>query len=295
MSEVGAARVSAIVATYNASKTITECLESLKCQPADTILEVIVVDSSTDGTAQLVRDRFPDVKLLRFPERRYCGSARNAAIAVARGDIIAFVDADCTVGPNWAREILQAHQSPTLAIGGAIANGNPHSYVGWAAYFCEFCQWMPGIPPHRSADIAAASMSYKAKAFGKYGGFIERGYCSDTEFHWRLVRGGHPLQFAPSILVYHRNVDSFFHFVRHEYEHGRWFGRMRVKSEAFSRARRFRHVLALPLFTLMLFLGTGARALRGKDYVIPFLKASPLVALGHFSWCCGECVGAIGK
>lgn len=70
----------------------------------------------------------------------------------------AFIEADCTAERNWVDEILKAHRFPDLAVGGAIANGNPDNYNGWAAYFCKFSQWMPKRPNAWSTDEASANM-----------------------------------------------------------------------------------------------------------------------------------------
>ncbi len=88
---------------------------------------------------------FLRVRLIRSSKRKYCGDARNTGLAQARGRVIALIDADCTAPKNWAREILQSHETnAALAIGGTIANCEPASLVAWAAYFSEFSSWMPG-------------------------------------------------------------------------------------------------------------------------------------------------------
>jgi len=165
-------QLSVIIASYNPGKLIESCLESLKNQNTNQPLEIIVVDSSKDGVSNLIKKAFPDVRLYQFSKRKFCGDARNFGLSVARGEIIAFIDADCTADPNWVNQILRAHQFPTLAIGGAIANGNPDSIIGWAAYLCEFSQWMPGRLPGMIADIAGANMSYKRETFEKHGLFL---------------------------------------------------------------------------------------------------------------------------
>ena len=88
-----------------------------------------------------------------------------------------------------------------LAIGGAVANGTPESLIAWAAFFCEFSQWIPTGRRRYMKDCAGANISYKREVFDKVGVFIEGTYCSDTNFHWRLEEVGHRLLFAPSILV----------------------------------------------------------------------------------------------
>ena len=161
--------LSVIIASYNSGKLIKDCLKSLENQKTDKDFEIIVVNSSTDGAAELIKGKFHKVNLFQFTERKYCGDARNFGISVAKGKIIAFIDADCIAHSNWINEILKAHQSSHLAIGGAIANGNPESYVGWAAYLCEFSQWMPDSHTKYLTDIAGANMSYKRKVFKQYG------------------------------------------------------------------------------------------------------------------------------
>ena len=114
--------VSVIVPAYNARDTIRQCLQSLAVQTLRPSLEILVVDSSTDGTGDIVAREFPWVELLHFPQRKYCGDARNAGLARARGRIIALIDADCTARENWAEEILKAHENnPAPAIGGEVS------------------------------------------------------------------------------------------------------------------------------------------------------------------------------
>jgi GT2 family glycosyltransferase len=287
----GMPKVSVIIAAYNARKTIGECLASLHRQTTEANFEVIVVDSSTDGTADLVRNSFPAITVCSFTTRKFAGDARNIGISRARGEIVAFIDSDCTADPGWIDAILAAHGSPDPAIGGAIANGNPEKSVGWAAYFCEYSQWMPGIPAQRMTDIACANMSYKKKVFEDFGGFIEGTYCSDTEFHWRLGRKGYCLRFDPSIKIAHHNIDSFGRFLRHEFQHGRFFAQVRSRDPGFPFTKRCAYVSLSPLIMIKLFLAIAARVLASGIYRVAFLKSIPLLVLGIISWTLGECRG----
>ena len=288
-------QLSIIVASYDSGHLIERCLESLRNQNTDQPFEIIVVSSSSDGASALIEKRFPHVRLYQFPERKFCGDARNFGLSVAKGEIIAFIDADCRADQNWVDHIIKAHQSPPLAIGGAIANGNPESPVGWAAYFCEFSKWIPGFPIRNMADIAGANMSYKKKAFEEYGLFIEGTYSSDTEFHWRLRRKNSFLQFVPSILVFHHNIDRWGRFLRHEFEHGRSFARVRMKSQNFPKWRRLFYGTFSFLIPGWLLLKIGLRNFKNRIYLPHFLKAWPLLILGLIAWSLGECIGYMVK
>ena len=255
-------QLSVIIASYNSGNLIERCLESLENQNTDRPFEVVVVDSSSNRMATLIKNRFADVRLYHFPKRKFPGDARNFGLSVAEGEIIAFIDADCRADQNWANQIFKAHQSSHLAIGGAIGNANPQSMIGWAAYFCEFSQWMPNTPSKPLRDIAEANMSYKKRVFEEYGGFIEGTYSSDTEFHWRLGKNGHVLRFVPSILVLHHSINQFGRFLRHEFEHGRSFARVRIDFQNFSELRRW-------IYTTFSFLGKKATSSIATPKAIP--------------------------
>jgi len=286
-------KISVIVASYNSRMTIEKCLRSLVSQTTSHPYEVIVVDSSHDGTGDLIQRKFPEVRLHVFPDRKYVGAARNQGIALARGDIIALTDADCTAEENWIEEIFKAHLFSYPAIGGAIANGNPENRVGWAAYFCEFSAWIPSQRPGWKGDIAGANMSYKKEVFSKFGKFIEGTYCSDTEFHWRLHKESISLRFEPNILVKHHNIIHFGQLMRHEFLHGKNFATVRIRGKKFSRGRRFVYVLFSPLLPIKLFLERGLKTLQSTFYLSQFLKSSPLLFFALLFWSAGEVVGYI--
>ena len=286
------AGISVIVASYGAGGTIGACLSSLRRQETPVEFEVIVVDSSPDEeAANVVAESLPEARLLRFGERKFAGEARNLGIAEARGDVIAFIDADCTASETWVEEIARAHAAPVWAVGGAIGNGNPENRVGWAAYFVEFSQWMPGLPAGWRDDIAGANMSYKKETFRRFGHFIEGTYCSDTDFHWRLGEGGHRLWFAPGVVVYHRNIADLRRFLCHEYEHGRAFARVRTCRKGFPWLVRLVYVVLSPLIPVVLLCKIAAFHLRNRRYLGRFLVALPLVVLGLAAWSLGEGTG----
>ncbi len=95
--------VSAVFAAYNATWCIARAIDSLLAQtvPPDEIL--VCDDGSTDGTPEYCETRFGDrVRVLRLPHRN-AAAARTDGLAVAKGDWLAFVDAD----DWWTEEKLE--------------------------------------------------------------------------------------------------------------------------------------------------------------------------------------------
>src|SRR5215472_13909393 len=77
--------VSIIVPCYNSDQTIRRCLAALISQEAPPPFELIVVDSSTDRTPQIVEQEFPSAKLIHLGTRAYAGAARNIGVRSSRG------------------------------------------------------------------------------------------------------------------------------------------------------------------------------------------------------------------
>lgn len=284
-------QISVVIASYNSSKTIKKTLQSLEKQTLPKRFEVIVVDSSSDDTTEVIKKHFPNVRVFHFLERKLPGDARNIGISKAKGNIIAMLDADCETANDWLEKILEAHKSPWPAIGGAIANGTRGGCVSWAAYFCEFSQWMPGTTRQWMNDVAAANMSYKRFLFDKYGTFIEGTYCSDTEFHWRIKKDNIRIRFDPSLLVAHHSIDTMSRFLRHENFHGMCFARVRSKALKFSFLRRSTYIFFSPLIPIRLFWKICFFNFKNKIYWRCFLKSLPVLILGIASWSLGEAVG----
>ena len=285
--------LSVVIASYNARATISECLESLQRQRTSRPFEIILVDSGTDGTGSLVEQRFPEVRLLRSRTRRYCGDARNIGISEAKGDIVAFLDADCTAHEDWVDRVLRAHASHHGAVGGSILNSEPCNAVGWAAYFLEFSEWMPATPRGTKEDVAGANMSYDIGLLKQTGPFIEGTYCSDTEFHWRMVAGGDFIRFDPSIRVTHRGIDTWPIYLRHEFFHGSCFAR--VRSRRLGRGLRTLHALGLPLLPAVLLFRIASRNVRNPVYLGNFIRSLPALVPGLMSWSLGESFGYLSK
>ncbi|HSW48736.1 MAG TPA: glycosyltransferase family 2 protein, partial [Bryobacteraceae bacterium] len=109
--------LSVVISCYNSRSTLDDCLSSLRRQETRSRFEVILVESSADGTADHVRRDYPEVRLLASARRLYCGDARNLALGVARAPVVAFLDADCHVGAEWVEAVLEAHRSPYWLVG----------------------------------------------------------------------------------------------------------------------------------------------------------------------------------
>jgi glycosyltransferase involved in cell wall biosynthesis len=97
VSDVGAPRVSIIAAAYNGERFLKESLESAFAQDFDSYEVVFVDDGSNDRTAEIAQS-FP-VRYVYQPNQGL-PSARNAGLAVANGEVVAFLDDDDVLPPT---------------------------------------------------------------------------------------------------------------------------------------------------------------------------------------------------
>ena len=107
------ADVSVVVVTYNALPWIERCLESVRAY------ETIVVDhGSTDGTLELVRRRFPQVRLIEEGNTGL-GAGSNTGMRVASGDYFLLLNSDAwAVGDAVERLVAFAEEHPEAAVVG---------------------------------------------------------------------------------------------------------------------------------------------------------------------------------
>src|SRR5690606_20987586 len=85
--------VSVVIPAYNVGPHIAEAIESVLAQDYPQVEIVVVDDGSKDDTAEVVATRYPQVSLIR-KENGGAATARNAGIRAARGEFVAFLDAD---------------------------------------------------------------------------------------------------------------------------------------------------------------------------------------------------------
>lgn len=287
--------LSVIITSYNARATIGACLESLRAQTTTRDVEILLVDSSTDGTAAFVREAYPEVVVLGSPDRLYAGSARNVAIPRSRAPLIAFLDADCTVDAGWVDNVCTAHDGPGLLLGGSVDNAPTRSLVAWAYYFCEFNLWLPAARGRAMSEAAGCCLSMKREAYDRYGPFLDATYSSDTAFQWRARRDGHRVQYIPSIRVIHQSPTGLRHFLRHTAEHRRGYARVKCRDRSLSASGRGREMALLTVTPILLMGATLVRLRVCPRYLPQFLAASPLVFLGYAARSWGELTGYLDR
>jgi len=100
--------ISVVVLNWNGIKVLELCLNSLKSQTYRP-LEIIVVDNaSTDGSVDLIQERYPDIKLIVNGENLGFGGGNNVGIQASRGRYMMMLNNDTRLDPGCIEELKRA-------------------------------------------------------------------------------------------------------------------------------------------------------------------------------------------
>lgn len=119
--------ISVIIASYNTRELLSRCLDSIYRIPCDRAAEVFVMDdASSDGSPEMVRERFPQVQLIVNRENRGYAYSNNLGIAKSRGRFVYLLNSDTEVHPgalDHLASFLETHPD-VGAVGSALYNGD---------------------------------------------------------------------------------------------------------------------------------------------------------------------------
>jgi glycosyltransferase involved in cell wall biosynthesis len=217
--------VSIVIPCYNGMATIERCLDSIRQAVDGRYAEIVLVDSSDDGTDQFVATSYPEVRLKHFSTKTLPGKARNHGVALARARLIAFVDADCVAPVALIDNVLDSFRRhpEQSAIAGCIRNGNPGA-VSWLSFISEFNGFFGRQQRRPILSLPTYCAVYRRSVFDRYNGFSETLWPGeDTVLSARLAEGKEPLFLDPSVWVYHHNRDTMTAYLSHQYALGYGF------------------------------------------------------------------------
>lgn len=284
--EAAAIEVSVIIPAYRGLATIAACLESVNEAAACMSHEIIVVESSGDGTADLVRRRFPGVKVIESVTHLSSGSARNVGFRQARGRLWLCVDQDCLVPRDWMTRLVALLTRDNIgAAGGSIGVANPANLPGWCVYFLEFFTHFPSRGRVRDDNfLIGANSGWRPEAISREI-FPDRTLGEDLIASDRVRRSGLQVSYDPSLTVKHHNRHGWVQFLRYCREMGAAAAdtRSRLGGQAID---VLHHVPALAFGIPFLILPKIAWRLvfAPRGYLLMFLILLPCCVVGHFTW-----------
>jgi len=214
-------RVSVVVCTHNGERTLPECLERLGALDYPDYEVIVVDDGSSDRSAEIARAHGAT---LVQTEHRGLSFARNAGVAQASGEIVAFLDDDAYPDFDWLHYV-----AASLRANAHAGMGGPNIPPEEDGLVADCVALAPGGPVHvlisdREAEhVPGCNMAFRKSALEEIGGFDERFRVAgdDVDVCWRLQEAGRTLGFSAGAVVMHRRRDSIRRYLRQQYGYGK--------------------------------------------------------------------------
>ena len=230
-------QLSVIIVNYNVRQFLENALQSIRRAMADIDGEVFVVDNaSTDGSAAMVRAKFPDVQLLENAENLGFARANNLALKRARGEYLLLINPDTVVQETTFHEMLQFLRShPDVGLAGckilnpdgtfqlACRRSFPTPWVAFTKIFGLSALFprtrlfgrynLTYLPPDETYPVDAVSGSFmmiSRTAYERVGGLDESFfmYGEDLDWCYRVKEAGFGVSYVHSTSIIHFKGES---------------------------------------------------------------------------------------
>ena len=222
-------RISVVLCSFNGARTIGRCLDGLADLDYPDLEVIVVDDGSTDETAAIVSG-YP-FRLVRTANQGL-SAARNEGLAVATGEIVAYIDDDAWPDRQWLRYLAW-----TFMTSGHAAVGGPNICPADGGVVASTVAVAPGGPIHilRSDDeaehIPGCNAAFRVDRLRSISGFDPsfRIAGDDVDVCWRVHERGWTVGFSPGAVVWHRRRDSVRAYARQQRGYGRAEGLLERK------------------------------------------------------------------
>ncbi len=198
--------ISVIIPHLNQPEALEACLQSLDAQTLSRdLFEVIVVDNGSAMPPVDVVAGHPDASLMYEPHPGP-GPARNAGAAYSRGDILAFMDADCWAHPGWLTAIHDAFQQvrPATILGGEVRiwSAVEGSFTAIEAYESVF-GFRNRLYVTKHGYSVTANLAVRRGDFARVGPFPGIQFAEDMQWGQMALRAGCEFRYVPAMVVFH--------------------------------------------------------------------------------------------
>ena len=251
-------------------------------------VEIILAYSSDEARSKEIDRDYTGFIVIRLPGATTLPGLLGAALARASGEIIAITDTTCEVAEDWVSEILKAHAAPHPVIGGSVEPDGLRRMVNWAAYFCDYGQFMRPLVEGAVNELPGNNISVKRWVLERGKEFVAPEFWK-TYWCRRIQAEGIRLHSTPSIVVHYRKSFRLVPYLLHRFHSGRCFAGMRLRE--LSRLRRPWYVAAAPALPIVLTARMLRKTLGKRRRLAELALSFPISLLAILAWAVGEACG----
>lgn len=229
--------LSIIIVNYNVKEFLQNLLHSIEKASLNISHEIIIVDNaSDDGSVELIRDKFPSVKLIANTENLGFGKANNQALEIAKGKYLLLINPDAIVSEDTFDKMIRFFEdNPEAGLAGCkILNPDGtlqlacrRSFPGPWTSFCKvtglsnlfpksklFARYnLTYLDEDQTYEVDAISGSFmmmKKETYDKVGGFDEEFfmYGEDLDLCYRIQQEGFKVYYVHTTQIIHYKGES---------------------------------------------------------------------------------------
>jgi hypothetical protein len=314
-------KLSVIIVSWNVKNDLVNCLRSIKENWPRQDFELIVVDNaSTDGTIELLKSDFPEVKLIINEENRGFSAANNQGIKIAKGEYLFLLNPDTIVHCHSLDNLIKVlDENPTIGACGPKllrSNGTTQISIGryptfrgilyrytffkslrmFRAHYKRHCSY----EPNKQLDIeflSAAALMVRRSVIDQIGGWDERFfmYAEEADLCLRIRKAGWSMLYVPESVITHLHgrsaghmSEAMRHFVFYQslliyFRKHRGVLQTRLFSFIFKPGVIISNVLDIFSFSVKYFVYILLSDRKKQSKSLSKLEKS-LVFLGRYSW-----------
>jgi mycofactocin system glycosyltransferase len=263
--------VSLIIPVKDNPELLSACLRSLKKldYPFEK-REILVVDNASSDHTPQAAARFSETVLLTFKTPQSIPACRNLGARHAKGDILAFIDANCLIHPQWLREIVPAFRDKKLGAAGGLIQAyfeiRELDHYEKVRYDLKMGSWHKQSARGDSFFyLPSCNFLVRRNVFLQMDGFAEDlPSGEDVDFCWRLQDRGFHLEYIPAGRVFHKQRNRLIPFCIRYFKYG--------GSEVILRQRHGTRVkeMMLPYWESLFWIFLLISVLSGSPVILVF-------------------------
>jgi mycofactocin system glycosyltransferase len=219
--------ISIVIPVKDRADELNRCLTSLSClnYPQEK-LQVIVVDDGSSDDSPLVARQFRAMLVPSGGTGRGPAAARNVGASMAGGEILAFIDSDCSASKEWLNELVPAFTNPALAaVGGQVDGMCTESavdrYESIMSSLSLGTRERTGSGGSDTFYLPSCNLLVRRTAFRNAGGFKDSMHVGeDVDLTWRLRDNGWTISYLPAGNVLHEHRSSIRSFMSRRFDYG---------------------------------------------------------------------------
>jgi len=252
--------VSVVIPVKDRAEELARCLASLaRLDYPQEKLQVIVVDDGSGDDSPLVARQAGALVLPSGGTGRGPAAARNVGASAATGDILAFIDSDCSASAGWLAELLPAFDDPDMVAVGGLVDGMCTAsavdrYEAVMSSLSLGSRERSGSGGNDTFYLPSCNLLVRRSAFLAARGFDDGMHVGeDVDLTWRLRDAGWTIAYLPVGRVLHEHRSSVRSFMSRRFDYGTSEGQLQVLHP-----QRRKRLVIPPMLALVLALCLAA-------------------------------------